>query len=203
MTVVAKPKLADPGALIRDGKLRTGTFPACMDPDLIVEHAQLLEQREELAEQRASQQASASDSLAAKASTPDLDGQIADLDKQVAALEKQIQGATVVLTLRALPRNEFRAMFDRHPPRKDDEGKLTHGQDVIGASFEAFFDDLLRASIVDPKLDAETLDLLLDERLTDRDWERLTDVAWGLNRAVVSVPFLSAVSPSRRNSSPR
>ena len=190
-----RPKLADPGALIRDGKLRTGTFPACMDPDLIVEHAQLLEQREELAEQRAGQQASAADSLAAKASTPELDGQIADLDKQIAGLEKQIQGATVVLTLLALPRPEFRAMCDRHPPRKDAEGKLTHPQDAIGVSYEAFFDELLRASIVDPKLDPETTDLLLDERLTD--------VAWGLNRAVVSVPFSSAVSPSRRNSSPR
>lgn len=201
--MVAKPKLADPGTLIRGGKLRTDTFRACMDPDLIAEYQRIVDVRERLVEDRDTQQESARDSLAAKAHTPELDARIADLDKQLTDVQRQIDAATVVLTLQALPRPQFRALMDKHPPRKDAEGKLTHPQDVLGAAYEPFFDELLRTSIVDPKLDAPTLDLLLDERLTDADWERLTDVAFRLNRSTVSVPFSQAVSTSRRNSSPR
>ncbi len=38
----AKPKLADPGVLIRNGKLRTAEFPICLDPDLVSEYERLL-----------------------------------------------------------------------------------------------------------------------------------------------------------------
>lgn len=199
----AKPK-PDATALIAAGKRRTDTFRACMDPDLVGAYEILADERERLVEERDSKQQSARDSLAGKADTGQVDAQIADVDKELAALDARIEAVTVVLTLEALPRAEFRAMVDRHPPRKDAEGKLTHpGRDQFGVAYEPFMDELLRASITDPQLDPETLDLLLDERLTDRDWERLTEVAWLLNRAVVSVPFSPAASTKTRGSSKR
>lgn len=199
----AKPK-PDATALIAAGKRRTDTFRACMDPDLVGAYEVLVDERERLVEERDAQQVKAQDSLAGKADTSELDKQIADLDKQLADLQQQINAVTVVLTFEALPRQVFRALMDKHPPRKDAEGNPTHPQDaILNLAYEPFLDELLRASIIAPDLDAGTLDLLFDERLTDRDWERVTNVVWALNRALVNVPFLSAVSPNRRSSSKR
>jgi hypothetical protein len=181
----SKPKLADPGALIRGGKLRTDEFRVCMDPDLVDEYERLIVERDEAKE-------AARDSLAG--------GSVAELDAQISELLDAMGAATVPLVLKGLPRPQWRAMLDRHPPRKDAEGKNL-ARDILGFNYEAFFDELIRASLVSPVLDEETLTLLLDERLTDAQWEALTNVVWGLNRTAVDVPFSPAVSASRRNSS--
>lgn len=185
----AKPKLADPGVLIREGKLRTDTFRACMDPDLIAEHEALVARRD------AAKEASR-DSLAG--------GSVVELDGQIAEVLDQIEKVTLVLTLRAMPRPEFRALIAKHPPRKDGDGNFAYPQDArLGVNYDTCMAALVRLSIVDPDLDATTLDLLLDERLTDADYNALTTVAWNLNMGSVSVPFWPASSPSRRTSSPR
>jgi hypothetical protein len=182
----AKPKLADPGTLIRSGKLRTDTFPVCLDPDLVGEYEQLLERRDQAKE-------AARDSLAG--------GNVVELDDEIADLLEQMQAATITLVLQALPRPKFRALIDEHPPRKDDGGKLTHPEDAIGVNASTFFEALVRVSVVEPVLDEETLTLLIDERLDDRQWQDLTDAVWNLNRTSVNVPFSSAALPSRRTSS--
>lgn len=186
--MVSRPKLADPGALIRGGKLRTDEYRVCLDPDLVNEYERLLAARD-------AAKAEAADSLAG--------GRTVELDAQVAEILEQMQTATITLVFKALPRPEFRAMCDRHPPRKDAEGKVTHAEDGIGVNFDSFFDEIVRSTLVAPVLEAEDRDRLFDELLTDRQWQDLTDVVWLLNRAKVSVPFLPAVSPSRRSSSPR
>ncbi len=66
------------------------------------------------------------------------------------------------------------------------------------ASIEPFFDELLRRSIVEPVLDPDDLSLLLDERLTDGQWDNLTTAVWNLNRQAVSIPFLLAASQKTR-----
>lgn len=182
------PKLADPGARIRAGKLRTDKFPVCLDPDLVGEYEQLLERRSEANEV-------ARGSLAG--------GSVVEFDAEIADLLEQMQAATITLVLQALPRPKFRALVDEHPPRMDDGGKLAHAEDAIGVNVATFFDALIRVSVAAPVLDDETLTLLIDERLTDRQWQDLTDAAWNLNRTSVNVPFSPAVSPSRRNSSAR
>lgn len=184
----AKPKLPDPGALIRGAKLRTEEFRVCVEPDLVAEYETLLERREVALD-------ADRDSLAA--------GVDPEVESRIDALREQMRETTVTLRLQALPRPRFRALIDKHPQRKDADGKLTHQQDILGFSYEAFFNDLLRISIIEPELDAETLDLLLDERLPDKQWQDLADVAWGLNRSSVDVPFLPAVSPNHRSSSPK
>lgn len=184
----SKPQLADPGARIRAGKLRTDEFPVCLDPDLVREYEQLLEHRDEARE-------ATRDSLAG--------GNVVELDTEIADLLEQMQAATLTLVLQSLPRPRFRALIDEHPPRRDADGKLTHAEDALGVNADTFFEALIRACLTAPVLDEETLTLLLDERLNDKQWQNLADAAWNLNRTTVDVPFSPAVSPSRRNSSAR
>jgi hypothetical protein len=174
----------DPATLIRGGKLPRKPYSVCLEPDLVREHEDLLEQRTAVQE-------AGRDSLAG--------ADTRELDQRIAELETQMTANTLTVWLRALPRPEFRALADKHPPRKDEDGKLTHQQDVIGVNYESFFSALLRLSIVEPELDAETVDLLLDERLTDRQWQDLTDVVWNLNRVTVNVPFLPGGLPNHRS----
>lgn len=175
--------------LIRDGKLRRAEFAACMDPDLVDEH-------ERLTAERAEELARAADSFAGGSRAP-------EIQAQIDGLLEEMEAATVTLVLQALPRRRYRALIDQHPPRKDADGVVVPRDARLGVHYDDFFAALVRASIVEPDLDAETVDLLLDERLSDGQWERLTTIAWNLNRASVDVPFSPAGSASRRRSSAR
>jgi hypothetical protein len=182
------PKLADPGALIRGGKLPEKDFPVCVEPDLVAEYEQLVEARD------AAKEAGAG-SLAG--------GNTTALDEQIADVQKRMEESTVVLKLRALGRRQFRALRDEHPPRKDAEGKVDLGDLRLGVNRDTFFDPFIRETIVDPVLDEETLTLLIEQRLTDGQWDDLTTTAWNMNEAKISVPLSSAASPNRRSTSKR
>lgn len=172
--------------LIRGAKLRRDEFRVCADPDLVDEYEHLL------AEQ-ATARAAARDSLAG--------GDVLDLQVRIDTLRGEMEEATVTLVLQALPRREYRALVDKHPPGKDEDGKVLARDERVGVDYFAFYDELARRSIVEPHLDAGTLDILLDEKLSDGQWEDLTSRCSRLNRTTVDVPFLPAGSPSRRRSS--
>lgn len=184
----SKPKLADPGTLIREkAKPRTAEYRVCLDEELIAEHERLLAAREAVKE-------SAKDSLAG--------ADTAKLDAEIEQLLGEIEAVTLTLVVKALPRPQFRALVDKYPQRKDAEGKLTHpGLDQLGVDFDGFMAELIPASLVSPQLDEDTLAVLLDERLTDQQYIELAMLCWSLNKATVDVPFSPAVSTSRRNSS--
>ena len=182
------PKLADPGALIRGGKLPEKDYPVCVEPDLVAEYEQLVGMRE------AAKEAGAG-SLAGGSTTA--------LDEQIADVQQRMEASTVVLKLRALGRLRWKALKDEHPPRKDADGKTIPEDVFVGVNREAFFNALVRETIAAPVLDAETLDLLLDEKLTDGQWEDLCTIAWNMNEAKISVPLSSAASPSRKTSARR
>jgi hypothetical protein len=165
--------------LIRGGRLRTDTYDVCLDPDLVEQHAGLVAERDAALEAKR-------DSLAG--------GATVELDAQIDALLEQMREATLTLTFSALPRPEFRAMSDRHPPRKDAEGNVRREDALLGVDYDAFFDDLIRASLTAPELSPDDLKVLLEERLTDRQYQDLTDVVWNLNRGKVDLPFSSAAS---------
>lgn len=177
-----RPQLADVGALVRGAKLREGTVSVCLAGDLVGEWDALAEQL---------RQAGDDNSLAGSSST---------IRAQMDELRARMLDATVEFKLTALPRRRFRELKAAHPPRKDEQGN-TNTRDYLGVNYDTFMDALLRAAIVEPKLDEETLTLLLDERLTDRQYEDLTDVAWNLNRVTVSVPFSQAASPNQTSTS--
>lgn len=173
-----------PADLIRGAKLPEKDFPVCVDPDLVGEYEQLVEMRD------AAKEAGAS-SLAG--------GATSNLDEQVADVKARMEAATVVLRLRALGRLQWKALKDEHPPRKGDDGKTIPEDVFVGVNRQSFFNALVRATIAAPVLDAETLDLLLDEKLTDGQWEDLCTIAWNMNEDKVSVPLFSAASPSRKS----
>jgi hypothetical protein len=178
------PKLADPGALIRGGKLPEKDFPVCVEPDLVAEYEQLVEMK-------AAAKDAGAGSLAGGATT--------ELDEQIADVQKRMEAATVVLRLRALGRLRWKALKDQHPARKGEDGKPLPEDMFVGVNRESFFNALARETIVAPVLDAETLVLLLDEKLTDGQWEELCTIAWNMNEAKISVPLSSAASPSRKS----
>ncbi len=183
----AKPKLADPGALIRGGKPRTEEFRVCMDPDLVAEYERLLAARDAAKE-------AAHDSLAG--------GRAVEVQAEIDGLLEEMEAATITLVLKSLSRPQFRAFVDKYPQRKDSEGKLTHpGLDYLGVNFDEFFNALIPASLVEPNLDEETLTILLEERLTDQQYIDLALLCWNLNKTSVDVPFSPAVSPKTRRSS--
>ena len=178
------PKLADPGALIRSGKLPEKDFPVCVEPDLVAEYEQLVQMRD------AAKEAGAG-SLAG--------GNTAEYDEQIADVQQRMQESTVVLRLRALGRLQWKALKDEHPARKNDDGTARPEDMFLRVNTETFFDPLVRKSIVSPVLDDETLGVLIDEKLTDGQWDELTTVVWNLNEAKISVPLSSAASPSRKS----
>jgi hypothetical protein len=193
----------NPAELIRGGKLRTGTFDVCLDPDLIAEYEDLESKRSTLERLRDAKADESRESFVG-ARNNELDEQLAELDAEVGALLEQMEESTLTLTFQALPRPEFRAMSDRHPPRKDGDGNITHPLDrALGLNADAFFDDLVPRSLVTPKLSDDDLKILIEERLTDRQWDQLTDVVWNLNRAKVDLPFSSAASKRIKTSSPK
>jgi len=172
--------------LIRGAKLRRDEYRICTDPDLVDEY-------ERLVEAKAAATVRDADSLAG--------GQAIEIQSEIDALREEMEEATVTLVLQALSRREYAALVDKHPPRKDAEG-VTLPVDVrYGVDYEGFFNELARRSIVAPELDAQTLDLLIDEKLSDGQWEDLTTRCGKLNRTTVDVPFWPAGSPSRRRSS--
>lgn len=184
------PKLADPGALIRAAKRRTDTYDLCTDPDLVDEH-------EDLLERLAAEKGKAQDSL-------DGGGRTAELQAELDALLERVAAATVTLTFKALPRPQYRALIDDHPPIKDDEGEIRDARSRnLGVDYDGFFNALVRASLVEPALDDETVTTLIDEVLTQSQWRELSTVVWNLNESTVSVPFSPAVSPKTRTSSRR
>lgn len=175
----------NPADLIRGGKLPEKPFPVCVDPDLVAEYEQLVAKRDTAKQV-------ASTSLAGKA-TGELDAQIADL-------QQRMEAATIVLRLRALSRRRWRELRDEHPARKAEDGSVLPEDMFLGVNREPFLNALVRESIVEPELDAETVDLLLDERLTDGQWDELNSTCWNLNESRISVPLSSAASPSRKTS---
>lgn len=165
--------------LIRGGKLRTATYDVCLDPDLVEQYEQLIEEKERQREAKR-------DSLAG--------GATVELDEQIAALLEDMRESTLTLVFKALPRPSFRALMDAHPARKDENGQLTHTQDYIGANADTFFEALIPIALVEPKLSPEDLKILIEEKLTDRQWDDLTTVVWNVNRKKVDLPFSSAGS---------
>lgn len=177
-----RPKLADPAALIRGGRLPEREFGVCLDPDLVAEHQRLAD---ELAEAKRAP----STSLAG----PDTTG----IEERLDAARREVEGATVTLRLRALGRRAWRELLDQHQPRRDDDGNVVEADARLRVNTQTLYDPLIRASIVGPELDEDTLTLLLDERLTDAQYSALTTLCWNLNQTLVSIPFSSGDSSSR------
>lgn len=178
---------------IRGAQLRRDTFRFCADPNLLLEHDRLQAELAEAVEQDSQSFAGA---------------RAAAVHAEIEQLLEAVEDVTVTLVLQALPRRKYRALVDLHPPRKDAEGVSPPADVRYGVNYDEFFNDLARQSILGAddgdggieELDGDVIELLLEEQLTDGQWEDLTTKCGRLNRTTVDVPFSPASSPTRRRS---
>ncbi|HEY9411117.1 MAG TPA: hypothetical protein VIP77_16175 [Jiangellaceae bacterium] len=169
----------DVEALIRGAALPERSVEICMHPDLVAEHERLERELDKAKRQPR-------DSLAAG-------GAERQLAEQIQKLEADMEEATVEFKLRAMPRPTWKEFVAAHPPRKDGD-KVDERDAYIGVNTETFFPAIVRRSVIRPELDDELWTLLLDEKLTDRQFDMLSNAAWALNRGEVDVPFSRAAS---------
>jgi len=177
----------DVAGLIRGAKLPVRTVMVCLRPDLVEPYEAFTDQ---LAASKHVQ--AKSDSMAA---VPDL----SEVTAQLREVEDEMRAATVPFILRALPRPRFRALFAAHPPRKDDDGNPL-AADWNGVNQATFYEALIRACVVSPELDHETWRILLEEKLTDRQYEDLAQAAFDISRDKIDYPFLSGASRKTKDS---
>lgn len=122
---------------------------------------------------------------------------------EVRQLEERMRADVVQFRLRALPRSEWARIFAAHPPRDGEAADR-----AFGAHQEAFFEDVIPASIVavtrhgepvefDPAIEWEAL----ANEMTDRQYADFATVVFELNRGQVSVPFSRAASSLTQDSS--
>lgn len=166
--------------LLRAAKLPERSVPVCLQADLVAEH--------EAAERELGK---ARDRPGKRLDSGD---RVRELSERIAALEEQMAEHTIEFRLRALPRPSWKSLLAQHSPRKADDGSVDERDRYIGVNVETFFDALVRVCVVEPEMDEDDWRLLLDEKLTDRQFDELSDAAWGLNRRDVDVPFSRAAS---------
>lgn len=168
--------MADIASLIREARLPERTVRICLRSDLVGQYEALTR---ELAQAKAERKKA--DSLSDVNLTPITD--------QLTALEEDMQMATVDFVIRALPRPRFRALIAEHPPRKGDDGNVLPADVISGVNTVSYFEALVRACVVEPQLDDSTWNILLHEKLSDRQSQDLSDAAVDICRDKVDLPF--------------
>jgi len=171
---VSKKSVKDVRALLQNATRGERVVELCLRGDVQVE-IERLEKR--LIELR-------NENLETLAGNPEAEG----VARQINALIDDAKDATIEVRLRALPRRQWSDLVAKHPAKSDD-----HLFDV------SIYNDAIPACWVEPDLDAETVDKLLDE-LTQGQWDQLVNVVAVLNRGDQSVPFSALASQALRNS---
>lgn len=171
--------------LLADAKRAERTVLICLGADLVAEH-EGLERQLELARKRPD--------------TGKEGGGVGELIDQIDALEERMREHSYTFRLRALPRHEFRALIHAHQPRTDENGEREKDDAALGVNRETFFPALIRAVVYDPTPTAAEWADLLDDKLTEYQFQDLAWACWRLNDGEVKVPFSLAVSQARRDS---
>ncbi|MCX5066901.1 hypothetical protein OOJ91_13700 [Micromonospora lupini] len=179
--------MTDFKTLLAGARLPEATVPVCLRGDLTAEFEDLERQLDQAQRETT---ASLEDVTAA-----------AGIAERMEQVRQDMLQHTYQFRLRAMPRPAWRAFIAQHPPRKDDEsGAIVEQDRGVGVNTETFFDELVRRSVVDPELTEDEWKLLLDQALTDRQFDTLANAAWGLNRRDIDVPFSLAASRMTRSS---
>lgn len=163
--------------MLGTARLPERTVEICFRGDLVADH-QALERELEKAEKQPAT------SLAGNGA--------AEIAEQLRALEAEMQASMWEFRLRALPAPKFRAFKAEHPIRIED-GEPNKQDAVFGFDTDKGFEPLTRMCLVDPEVDDDTWQQLMDT-LTEQQFEELAAAAWYLNRGEVDIPFSSAAS---------
>lgn len=178
-------------AIIAGGRRPERVVPVPMRGDLAAECEQLERRLAELELGRNQPGASLAGSLEAT-----------EVAGRMEAIRAEMSESIVEFRLRALPSKRSRnqklptwdQLKDAHPPREGNKKDAESGVDM-----DAFNEQLLRLSIVDPELDDNDWDNLL-EVLTDGTFTLLIGNCYGVNQSDVEVPFSYAALRILENS---
>lgn len=181
MPVSTKRRRKDAKSVIGAGRLPERSIDLCLRGDLV---SQLQELERELAV--AAEEEKVNGSLDSAATRP--------IAEKMQALRVEMQEHTLTLKLHALPRRKWTALMAAHPPREDDKVDA-----VTGLNRDTFYDAMVRACVVEPVLDEDDWSGL-DEKLSDGQWQALTNAAWAVNARDFDVPFLRRASQILANS---
>ena len=161
--------MADFTTLIKGAKLAEDEVPICLRGDLTRRFEALERQLEE------AQDGDEENSMAAG-------GRALEIAEEMEAVRAEMLEHTHPFAFRALPKQEYRDLLDKHPPRED------HKDDVVmGANLHTFPHVLIQACCIDPVMTLEQVEELC-EVLNDGQLYRLFGCALTLNRATVDIP---------------
>lgn len=175
--------MTDIAGLIRSAKRPRTTVTICLD-------GELQQQWDDLHDQLT--RAAVKATRVAEPSLADL-GEAAELTEQIELLEEQLSGRQITFGLEAMSHTDYRMLVDDHPPRPDHDVDKSNGFNVA-----TLFPVLVRVCTVEPVLDDDDWDLLL-EALSSGQFDSLVTAALVVNRRKVSVPFSSTVSTKNPN----
>jgi hypothetical protein len=109
-------------------------------------------------------------------------------------LAAQIAEETMSFRFEALGRRSLQKLIDEHPPR---DGKLR--DQGLGFNEDTATAELIRRCLKDPDLPPKDLDELLDEELSDGQYEKLSTAVWSINRRSIDIPLSLTASTNRRS----
>lgn len=163
----------DVSKILAGAKRQRDSLPICLDGELDAAHRKAVEA---LAEAKRQQQAE--DSLASTG--------VSEAREKLAELREQMKAATVLFVVEAVGRKRWTELVAEHPPREGNSRDTVLGFDETGIA-----EALLVEGIVEPTLTDAERTRLLDEVLTDGQFNSLANLAYSLNRQGVSPAFLS------------
>ncbi len=170
----------DVAALIAGARRPELEFPVATRTDLVAEYGRL-SRRVQIA------RAAGGTSLAG----PDLPD---DVDEQLERLREEIQQTTIMVRMRALPKRRYRELKAAHAPRRDVDGTMLDEDRRLGVDPTTFFPALIPELAIAPSLTPGQWSTLLEDVMTDGDYEQLTTEAWNLNEESHRAPLSHAVS---------
>jgi phage host-nuclease inhibitor protein Gam len=161
-------------SLLQDAKRSETTVRLCLRGDI---QAQIDELERQMMDLKDAGLPSLGDSPEAK-----------PIAEQIKALEQEAKDYTLAVTFRALPRRQWQDLVAKHPGKTDD-----YVFDV------AIWNEAIPACWVEPELDRETIDKLLDD-LSQGQYDELAQAVGDLNLGGSRVPFSALASAALRNS---
>ena len=178
----------DIDAIIDSAQLAERTLALCLRGDLQARFEELEREFEVANEARG-------DSLASG-------GRSRELADEMEALRVQMRASTITVVLRAMPRKKWQALCEQHPPRRDDDGNLLVEDRASGVNNDSFWEPAIRACWVSPTLTPARMKRLLDEALSNRQYDLLATTVYAVNNSDVDIPFSPAASRLIQTSEP-
>lgn len=115
-------------------------------------------------------------------------GEEVRLAEQIEELRQQMQADVTVFRLRALPKKRWSDLMAKHPPRPEDR------EEGNAYNMETAPISAVAACCVDPQMTIPEVEELVDEVLSQGQWDTLWSAAFYLNRRNFDVPSSAAAS---------